>query len=349
MKVFISVHDERNLERFTEWLEKNGFEIVEDFDEEVGIVVVNLPRSLPRSERKLLSEGKFREIGILTSAALRYEDVLPVCDPDDYDLVIELFEKAGDVPKSVRRILSIKALSHALEYMARVHTRMSELFGMTDYVHHVWKVKSRIIGRGAVEEYLTDLPESVFFGKEHPLIPLYSFVANAIPKGSSMFFSRAVPVYATMELESFPGAEVWVHNGHVENPGNFKLVVAKGGSADVIVKDVGCPSLTVESSGVGYTIECSEDGLEGVERLASVFVTLSPGYVAAVFEDGKLKDVRRKDLGKPSIAGMEDGDVLATNFPLEELECYRYRKVIVPEASEEVRKLCGLKLISRRL
>jgi len=348
MKAYVSVHDDRNLGEFLRWMERNGFEVyTEDSGGEYDVVVVNLPPDLPRSEKRLLKEGRFRDVGILAGAALRYEDVLPVCDPDDYELVMELFERAGDVPKSVRRILSMKALLHALEYMSRVHTRLSELFGMVEYVHHVWKVKLRILENSYTEEYLTDLPESVFFGKENPLIPLYVFALDLLPKGGTVVFNRAVPIYASLGFEPVEG-EVLVYNGEIHDQTGHDLVVARGGAADVISKPKETPTLTVESEGIGYRVEV-ESGIGDVERLALAFVSLSPMRVVAVFKDGRLSEVGRKIEGIPDVLSMPQGDVLAVNFHLEIVRCDLYSKVIAPNASEKVRKLCGSKLLLRKL
>ncbi len=350
MRAFVSVDDGKNLDVFLSWMRKNGVEVSEKLhNERYDMVVVNLPVDLPRSEKRLMKSEKQREAGILARAALHYEDMLPVCDPEDYALVMELFEKVGDVPKSVRRILSIKALLHSLEYMSRIHARLSELFGMVDYVHTVWKVRRRVLEKSYTEDYLSDLPERVFVGKERPLIPLYVFALNSIPKGSIMVFNRAMPIFASLSFEEFMGGGVLVYNGILNREVSYDLVVARGGNADVIDKNSDNVFISLCSEGVGYKFEVERDDLTKLERLALTFVFLSPAYTIAVFKNGRLIGIRFEAMRYPNLHNVPAGEILAVNFNLENLDCEKYDRVLAPSASEKVRRDCESKLLLRKV
>ena len=348
MRAFVSVSDSRNIDGFLDWMMREKIEVSEELcDEDYDIVVVNLPSDLPRSEKRLIENEKLKEATILSRAAIHYEEMLPVCDPEDYKLVEELFEKAGDVPKSVRRFLSTKAMLHSLEYISRIHTRLSELFGISDYIHRFWRVERIVLEKGYVEEYLSDLSGRVFIGKENPFIPLYVFAINQIPEGSVVTFNRAVPIYASLKLEDDFRGEVVVYNGSVEKPIDGKLVVSRGGESDVIVKGRDT-SILIDSGGVGYRLEIESTDLSEIEKLSLLFSEISPGYTAAVFDDTRLID-RLSSMEKFSeIANLKEGKILSTNFSLENLDCSKYEVIIAPDISKKVRDCCRSKIILRK-
>ncbi len=348
MRAFVSVSDSRNIERFLDWMRRKKIEVSEELcDENYDIVVINLPSDLPRAEKRLVESEKLEEAFLLSKAAVHYEDMLPVCDPEDYELVEELFEKAGDVPKSVRRFLSTKALLHSLEYMSRIHTRLSELFGMSNYLHRFWRVEKIILEKSYVEEYLSDLSGRVFIGKENPFTPLYVFAVNQIPEEAVITFNRAVPIYASLKFEDDVRGEVVVYNGHVEKSIDGKLVVSRGGESDVIVKGTDM-SIFLDSGGVGYKLEVESTDISDIEKLSLIFSALSPGYTAAVFDETRLID-RVGGMEKISeITNMSEGKVLSVNFPLERVDCSKYEVIIAPEASKKVKDVCGPKIILRK-
>ena len=348
MKAFVSVSDERYLDEFLNWMRKEGIEISEKLcDEDYDIVVVNLPSDIPRAERRLVDSEKLKEAALLSKAAVHYEEMLPICDPEDYKLVEELFEKAGDVPKSVRRFLSNKALLHSLEYVSRLHTRLSELFGMSDYLHRFWRVVRSRLEKDHVEEYLSDLSGRVFIGMENPFIPLYVFAINRIPEGAVLTFNRAVPIYASLNFDEDVHGEVVVYNGPVDKTVDGKLVVARGGKADVVVKSKDT-SILVDSGGAGYRLEVEIPDLSDIEQLAIAFSSLSPGYTVAVFDDTKLID-RIGGMEKISeISNLKNGKILSTNFSLDYADCSKYDVIISPGISEKVRSSCVSKIILRK-
>ncbi len=348
MRAFVSVSDSRKIEEFLDWMRKMGIEVSEELcDEDYDIVVVNLPSDLPRAEKRLVESEKLKEAALLSKAAVHYEDMLPISDPEDYELVEELFEKAGDVPKSVRRFLSTKALLHSLEYVSRIHTRLSELFGISDYLHRFWKVEKIILEKSYVEEYLSDLSGRVFIGKVNPFTPLYIFAVNQIPDGAVMTFNRAVPIYASLKFESDVHGEAVVYNGYIEKSIDGKLVVSRGGESDVVVKGEDM-SILVDSGGVGYKLEVESADLSGIEKLSLVFSALSPGYTAAVFDETKLID-RIGGMERISeISNLRDGKILSTNFPLEYVDCSKYEVIIAPEVSKKVKDVCRSKIILRK-
>lgn len=348
MKAFVSVSDKRHLEEFLEWMKREKIEIREELcEEDYDIVVVNLPSDIPRAERRLVEGEKLKEAAILSKAAIHYEEMLPICDPEDYKLVEELFEKAGDVPKSVRRFLSTKALLHSLEYVSRIHTRLSELFGMSDYLHRFWRVERSRLERNYVEEYLSDLSGRVFIGMENPFIPLYVFAINRIPEGAVLTFNRAVPIYASLEFDENLRGEVVVYNGSVEKSIEGKLVVARGGRSDIVVKSKDT-SILVDSGGAGYRLEVEDGDLSDIEKLSVAFSSLSPGYTVAVFDDTRLID-RMGGMEKISeISEMKEGKILSSNFPLDRVDCSKYEVVISPGISKKVESGCRSKIILRK-
>ncbi len=349
MRAFVSVSDKRYLDGFLDWMKRENIDIgKEPCDGNYDIVVVNLPSDMPRSEKRLISNEKLKEAFLLSKAAVHYEEMLPICDPEDYRLVEELFEKAGDVPKSVRRFLSTKALLHSLEYVSRIHTRLSELFGMSDYLHKFWKVDRRRFEKSHIEEYLSDLSGRVFIGKENPFIPLYVFAINRIPEGAFLTFNRAVPIYASLALDEKLSGEVVVFNGLLEKSIKGKLVVSRGGNADIVVKSKNA-SILIDSGGAGYRLEMENEEFSDIEQLASAFSSLSPGYTVAVFDNSRLID-RVSGMEKiAEISKLKKGKILSANFPVEHVDCSKYEVIIAPKVTKKVKSSCKSKIILREL
>jgi len=62
----------------------------------------------------------------LRAAAKNGSDVIPVCDPNDYDGIIEAIVKDGDIEWEVRESLVMKVFSHTFEYDKAIYTWMVE-------------------------------------------------------------------------------------------------------------------------------------------------------------------------------------------------------------------------------
>ena len=69
---------------------------------------------------------------MLRSAAKNWADVTVVCDPADYDLILNEIRTAGNTEKATRLILSAKAYTHTAEYDAMIAAYMRAQAGLNE-------------------------------------------------------------------------------------------------------------------------------------------------------------------------------------------------------------------------
>ncbi len=101
----------------------------------IDMVVVNLyPFRQVASRDGVRLEEVIENIDIggpsmLRSAAKNHAGVVVVCDPADYNSVLEEISKTGDVPGDLRLELAVKAFSHTAHYDALISTYLGRLVG----------------------------------------------------------------------------------------------------------------------------------------------------------------------------------------------------------------------------
>lgn len=104
---------------------------VEPFD----MVVVN-PRPFQiddtLDEQHILRSIDVGGIAMLRAAAKNYRNVVPVCDPKDYDMIIESIDKCGDVELQKRRYLCVKAFLFCHRYDENVFRTLCDLFAIDE-------------------------------------------------------------------------------------------------------------------------------------------------------------------------------------------------------------------------
>jgi len=102
---------------------------VEPFD----LVVVN-PRPFQLGdgldEERILKNVDIGGIAMLRAAAKNYKNVVPVCDPEDYDMVVESIDICGDVELQKRRLLCAKAFLFCQRYDESVFKTLCDLFAI---------------------------------------------------------------------------------------------------------------------------------------------------------------------------------------------------------------------------
>lgn len=102
---------------------------IEPFD----LVVVNLrPFQLDDSfdEERILKNIDIGGVALLRAAAKNYRNVVTLCDPEDYDAVIESIDKCGDVELQKRRFLCVKAFLTCQKYDESVIRVLCDLFAV---------------------------------------------------------------------------------------------------------------------------------------------------------------------------------------------------------------------------
>lgn len=104
---------------------------VEPFD----LVVVNLrPFQLNDSldEEQILRNIDIGGVALLRAAAKNYKNVVPVCDPKDYGMIIESIDECGDVELQKRRFLCAKAFLFCQKYDEKVFRTLCDLFALDE-------------------------------------------------------------------------------------------------------------------------------------------------------------------------------------------------------------------------
>jgi len=110
----------------------------------IDMVVVNLRpfEQLAHSSRKeasLLESIDIGGVALLRAAAKNHRDVVPVCDPRDYDLIIESLDECGDVTLQDRRMLALKAFFTTMKYDSTVHSVLSELYASEKFEYRIYE------------------------------------------------------------------------------------------------------------------------------------------------------------------------------------------------------------------
>ena len=118
----------RNIESDLADLKARGFD-------KIDVVVCNLypfKKTIAKENVDLSEAVEQIDIGgvtLLRAAAKNHERVTVICDPLDYNIVLEQFEKAGDVSLGVRQKLALKAFAHTAEYDEAISYYFRELYG----------------------------------------------------------------------------------------------------------------------------------------------------------------------------------------------------------------------------
>ncbi|WP_041076785.1 IMP cyclohydrolase [Thermotoga caldifontis] len=102
---------------------------IEPFD----LVAVNLrPFQLDDSldEERILKSIDVGGVALLRAAAKNYRNVVTLCDPEDYDAVIESIDRCGDVELQKRRLLCVKAFLTCQKYDESVIRVLCDLFAV---------------------------------------------------------------------------------------------------------------------------------------------------------------------------------------------------------------------------
>ncbi len=344
MRVFLKTTKKEIFDEFTKRLERDHHEISEDGS--YDMVIVNLDSDLPFSLEKLKEGLEYESVVNLIKAIKNYDKIIPVCTLEDYELVMEYMEKAGDLPLSERRKFSIKALFHLINYLSKYHIRFSELCGISEYELKLFKVLNSHFGNGYILEVLSEHPENVKGELLRPLLPIYLSTLSAIPKGSCVVFSKGVPVFASLKLEIPEYGDVLIYKGELMEKVN-KFTIATSGKADVTYNASDEDELIYGSSHLSQKAIREFDGLEDIERLAVAVITISPVKSAFVFDERRMMHKEFFIERDPDINNLPCGHILAVNFEVEPFVCNRYKNIITT-AGENIKKTCKVKVISRR-
>jgi len=99
--------------------------------EPIDMVVINF-RSIEKSsdEKTLFDSIDIGGVALLRAAAKNYRDVVPVCDPEDYDEILKSIDTCGDVVLQHRRKLCAKAFLVCSKYDAKLFEILRELFAV---------------------------------------------------------------------------------------------------------------------------------------------------------------------------------------------------------------------------
>lgn len=103
-------------------LKQAELELAEDvdlFDERIELVAANL---YPLSEvtEEVLSYVDLKASSLLRAAAKRFRDVIPLCDPDDYQPTVDLLKQYDRVTPDRRQALAAKAFHYTAYYDSTV-------------------------------------------------------------------------------------------------------------------------------------------------------------------------------------------------------------------------------------
>lgn len=121
----------RDLPEHLKQLEENGIGTIE-------MVCVNLyPFEATIAKEGVTMEDAVENIDIggpsmLRSAAKNFRDVTVVCDPDDYDTVLNEIRNTGNTEPATRLRLSAKAYTHTALYDSHIAAYMREAAGLPD-------------------------------------------------------------------------------------------------------------------------------------------------------------------------------------------------------------------------
>lgn len=171
----------RDLESHRAQLKENGIEFID-------MVCVNLyPFKETIAKPDVTMEDAIEHIDIggpsmLRSAAKNWSDVTVVCNPEDYDRIIEEISETGNTKKETRLELSAKAYTHTAEYDMMIASYMRRQAGLNEKLFL---------------EY--DLKQSLRYGEN--------------PHQSAKFYSSLEPVpYSLASAEQLNGKELSYNN-----------------------------------------------------------------------------------------------------------------------------------------
>lgn len=108
----------------------------------IDMVVVNLyPFQATVSRPDVTLEEALEQIDIggvalLRAAAKNFETVAVVCDPNDYELVLQELRLSGDLSMEMRRHLALKAFRNTAHYDAAINRYLAGLFGLEEAFPH---------------------------------------------------------------------------------------------------------------------------------------------------------------------------------------------------------------------
>lgn len=173
---------------------------IEPFD---LIVVILNPfeefSDITRKEETLIDKIDIGGAALLVASAKNHRNVVPVCDPNDYEKIVELLEKSGDIPLQVRRSFALKAFLRVSRYYAKVFRVLSELYAFPEW--EIIYMKS--IGNINNEEVfsLNDISENIILEN----IPLEYYMdvlltihyLSILPEDSIIFIKELKPLFAS--------------------------------------------------------------------------------------------------------------------------------------------------------
>lgn len=171
----------RDLESHRAQLKENGIEFID-------MVCVNLysfKETIAKPDVTMEDAIEHIDIGgpsMLRSAAKNWSDVTVVCNPEDYDRIIEEISESGNTKKETRLELSAKAYTHTAEYDMMIASYMRRQAGLNEKLFL---------------EY--DLKQSLRYGEN--------------PHQSAKFYSSLEPVpYSLASAEQLNGKELSYNN-----------------------------------------------------------------------------------------------------------------------------------------
>ena len=139
-KVHGALLGRRDLPSHLKELKDNGIEFID-------LVCVNLyPFARTIAKPGVTMEDAVENIDIggpsmLRSAAKNWKDVTVVCNPEDYDKVLEEIRSNGNTSPATRLELSAKAYTHTAEYDCRIASYMRAQAGLTERLFLEYELK----------------------------------------------------------------------------------------------------------------------------------------------------------------------------------------------------------------
>ncbi len=197
---------------------------IEPFD---MIVVILNPfeeiSDVTRREETLIDRIDVGGAALLIASAKNHRNVVPVCDPNDYQQILEFLEKTGDVPLQMRRNLALKALLRVSRYYARVFNVLSELYAAPEweilYMKNVGSFRNEEIF--SLDGFPEDVPLEYYMD-----VLLVLHYLSILPEGSMIFVKGLKPIFASYALKEADFEGILGYKGEFrKNVKNF--VVAK--------------------------------------------------------------------------------------------------------------------------
>ena len=103
--------------------------------EPIDLVVVNLypfeeTAKKTKVEEELVEQIDIGGVALLRAAAKNYKNVTVVCDPGDYERVLEYLREEGNVPLKERKGMALKAFRRTAEYDKAILKVLTEVFSV---------------------------------------------------------------------------------------------------------------------------------------------------------------------------------------------------------------------------